>query len=52
VRTLVRERREAGVYREAWDGRDDGQHAVGSGVFYLHLVTGGRRFTKTLVYLK
>jgi hypothetical protein len=52
VRTLVREQREAGVYREAWDGRDDGRHAVGSGVFYVNLVTGGRRYTKTIVYLR
>jgi hypothetical protein len=52
VRTLVREGREAGVYREAWDGRDDGRHAVGSGVFYIRLVAGGRRFTRMLVLLK
>ncbi len=52
VRTLVREQREAGVYREAWDGRDDGRHAVGSGVFYVRLIAGGRRFTTMLVHVK
>ena len=52
VKTLVSERREAGVYRVAWDGRDDGRNAVAPGVFYAHLSAAGKRFTKTLVYLK
>ena len=52
VRTLVNERREAGVYRIAWDGRDQGRNPVAPGVFYAHLSVAGKQFTKTLVYLK
>jgi len=52
VRTLVSERREPGVYRVAWDGRDEGRNAVAPGVFYAHLSVAGKRFTKALVYLR
>jgi hypothetical protein len=52
VRTLVRERREAGVYRAEWDGRDEGRNAVAPGVYYARLSAGGRQLTKTLVRLK
>ena len=52
VRTLVNEHREAGVYRAAWDGRDQGRNPVAPGVFYAHLKVAGKQFTKTLVYLK
>jgi hypothetical protein len=52
VRTLVSERREPGVYRVAWDGRDEGRSAVAPGVFYAHLSAGGKQFTKSLVYLR
>jgi hypothetical protein len=52
VRTLVSERREPGVYRVAWDGRDEGRNAVAPGVFYARLRAGGKQFTKSLVYLR
>jgi len=52
VRTLVRERRDAGVYRESWDGQDQGRHPVAPGVYYAHLRVAGMEFTKSLVYLK
>jgi hypothetical protein len=52
VRTLVSEPREAGVYRAAWDGRDEGRNAVAPGVFYAHMRFAGKQFTKTLVILK
>ncbi len=52
VRTLVSERREPGVYRVAWDGRDQGRNPVAPGVFYAHLRAAGKQFTKSLVYLK
>jgi flagellar hook assembly protein FlgD len=48
VRTLVREEREAGVYREGWDGRDDGGQRVGSGIYYARLVAGPVRFTQAV----
>jgi hypothetical protein len=52
VRTLVRETREAGMYRERWDGRDDGGHGSPSGVYYVRLLANGRRFTQKLVHLR
>ncbi|HKQ56618.1 MAG TPA: putative Ig domain-containing protein, partial [Candidatus Eisenbacteria bacterium] len=41
VRTLVQETREAGMYRERWDGRDDGGHGSPSGVYYARLLANG-----------
>jgi hypothetical protein len=52
VRTLVREQREAGVYREAWDGRDEGGRVSASGVYYARLLAGSRRFTQKLVRVR
>jgi hypothetical protein len=52
VRTLVRERREAGVYRVDWDGRDEGRNAVAPGVYYARLTTSGRQLTRTIVRLE
>jgi hypothetical protein len=52
VRTLLREERAAGVYRTAWDGRDEAGRRAGSGVYYARLTAGGRRFTHTLVRVR
>jgi hypothetical protein len=52
VRTLVRESREAGMYRERWDGRDDGGQGSPSGVYYVRLIAHGQRFTRKLVHLR
>jgi hypothetical protein len=52
VRTLASGPREAGVYHEVWDGRDEKRHAVAPGVYYAQLLAGGQKFTKKMVYLK
>ncbi|MFI5371583.1 MAG: putative Ig domain-containing protein [Candidatus Eisenbacteria bacterium] len=52
VRSLATGARAAGVYHLVWDGRDEGRNAVASGVYYLHLEAGGRRFTRTLVMIR
>jgi len=52
VRTVVKGDREPGIYREAWDGRDEGGRVVAPGVYYVHLVAGGRRFVRTLVSIR
>jgi hypothetical protein len=52
VRTVVRGEREAGVYHEGWDGRDDGGHRVGSGVYYVRLAAGPARFTQVVLRIR
>jgi len=52
VRTVVRAEREPGVYHEGWDGRDDGGHRAGSGVYYALLVAGPARFTQKMIVVR
>jgi hypothetical protein len=52
VRTLVRGSREPGEYSLTWDGRDDHGDPMAAGVYYAHLKTAERGFTRTLTYLK
>jgi hypothetical protein len=52
VRTVVSGAREAGEYREAWDGRDDRGNPMSAGVYYAQLVAGKVRQTRTIVYLR
>jgi hypothetical protein len=52
VRTVVRGEREAGVYHEGWDGRDEGGHRVGSGVYYARLTAGPARFTQVVLRIR
>jgi flagellar hook assembly protein FlgD len=52
VRTLAHGAFPAGTYRFTWEG-DDGVHrAVPPGIYFAQLVTGGRRFSRTLVQLR
>jgi serine protease len=48
VRTLVDGATLAGEQRLGWDGRDDAGADAGSGVFLLHLTSGGSEFTGRL----
>ena len=41
VRTLVDERLEGGLHQITWDGRDDGERAVASGVYFAETRAGG-----------
>jgi hypothetical protein len=52
VRVLADGHREAGVYRLAWDGRDDARGAAAPGVYFARFSAAGRRFTTRLVYLR
>jgi hypothetical protein len=52
VRSLLHEDRDAGEYRIEWDGRDQGGRRVAAGVYYLRLVAGPTRVTRSLVYLR
>jgi hypothetical protein len=52
VRTLARGAREPGEYSFVWDGRDDGGSAMAAGVYYVHLVTAQKSFTRKVTYLR
>ncbi len=52
VRTLVHERRIAGVHHERWDGKDDSGRAAPSGVYYLRFAAAHVVETRTLVVLR
>jgi hypothetical protein len=52
VKTLVNDEREAGAWREAWDGTDESGHAAAPGLYYTRLQADGRRFTRRLVLLR
>ena len=52
VTTLVDRKMRAGVYIEAWDGRDVSGNAVASGVYFYRLTAGNRALTRKAVLLK
>jgi len=49
VRVLVNERREAGIYRVAWDGNDSQGRSAANGVYFLRLEAQGRSLTSKAV---
>ncbi len=52
VRTLVDERRPAGVFSVAWNGEDDRGQRVASGVYFYRMRAGAFVDTKKMVLLK
>lgn len=52
VRQLVNERRDRGVYRAAWDGRNDNGSTVSTGVYFYRLVAGSFTETKKMTLIK
>ena len=52
MRTLVRETKDAGLYRVAWDGRDDAGARIGAGVYYAYLTSPEGRFSRAIVHLR
>jgi hypothetical protein len=53
LRVLVdSERQGAGEHTVQWDGRDDGDQLVASGVYFYRLDVDGRAFTKKMVLTK
>ncbi len=52
VRTLAREHMPSGPHLFSWDGRDDDDQPVASGVYFCRLQTGDRTETKKLLLLK
>lgn len=52
VRNLLDERRPAGEHRIVWDGRDDNGAGLASGIYFYHVKTQGRQYTRKCLMLK
>ena len=52
VVTLVRGRREAGVYAVQWDGRGEGGRELASGIYLYSLRAGARVETRKLLLVQ
>ena len=52
VRTLRSENRPAGSHAEIWDGRDDQQRPLASGVYFAHLEVAGNTLVQRLALLR
>jgi len=51
VRLLVDEFQEVGTWNALWNGRDENDGRLGSGVYFYELSTGGRRHRRPLVLI-
>ncbi len=51
VRSLMSGVREAGAYRETWDGRNDTGATMNAGIYYARLITTQGMFTRKLIRL-
>lgn len=52
VRTLVQETMEAGTHKVVWNGIDDNENAVASGIYFYRIVTKNSSITKKSLLLK
>ena len=52
VKTLVNESFNAGTHKVIWDGRDNNDKAVSSGIYFYRLNTGGKKLTRKMVLMK
>ncbi|MBN1348586.1 S8 family serine peptidase [candidate division KSB1 bacterium] len=52
IRTLVNENKAAGIHSIEWDGRDDAERPVGSGVYIFKLYTGAFFGARKLLLMK
>lgn len=52
IRTLVTDRRAAGLHYVRWDGRDDSGTAVSSGIYFTYLTAGKKAVSNRMMLLK
>jgi flagellar hook assembly protein FlgD len=52
VRTLVNEDKAAGSYSLTWNGRDDHNSTVSSGVYFYRITAGGFSDVRKMTLLK
>jgi Zn-dependent metalloprotease len=52
VRTLMRDRKEPGVYQTVWDGRNDNGAQVGSGVYLYRMAAGDYVRVKKMILMR
>jgi len=52
VRTLVDKKKPAGLYTVSWDGRNDLNEELASGIYYYHLETASNMETRKMIFLK
>ena len=53
VRTLIAADKQPGLHTYVWNGRDDQDRSVGSGVYFYRLETNGhKRLIRSMVFLK
>lgn len=52
VMSLADEDKEAGLYQFVWNGKDDNNNTVGSGMYFIHMRAGGFKSTKKIVVVR
>ena len=52
IKQLADEEEEAGTHKYYWDGKDDSDNIVGSGLYFVHIQAGDYKKTKKIVVVK
>ncbi|NIA23344.1 MAG: T9SS type A sorting domain-containing protein, partial [Proteobacteria bacterium] len=52
VKTLVNEMKNAGVYKTAWNGRNNSGNKVVAGIYVCKLVNGGKMISKKITVIR